>query len=33
LEPITAYLRQRRDERTTFAETLAWLQRIFQRGS
>jgi flagellum-specific ATP synthase len=33
LEPITAYLRQRRDEPTAFAETLAWLQRIFQRGS
>jgi flagellum-specific ATP synthase len=32
LEPITAYLRQRRDEQTTFAETLVWLQGIFQLG-
>jgi flagellum-specific ATP synthase len=32
LEPITAYLRQQRNERTTFAESLAWLQRMFQRG-
>jgi FliI/YscN family ATPase len=31
LEPITAYLRQRRDERTTMAETLAWLQKPFAR--
>jgi len=31
LEPITAYLKQRRDERTTMAETLAWLQKLFTR--
>jgi flagellum-specific ATP synthase len=31
LEPITAYLRQRRDERTTMADTLAWLQKLFAR--
>jgi flagellum-specific ATP synthase len=29
LEPITGYLKQRRDEPMTFAESLAWLQRIF----
>jgi FliI/YscN family ATPase len=33
LEPITDYLKQRRDEPMTFAESLAWLQRIFPRGS
>jgi flagellum-specific ATP synthase len=31
LEPITAYLKQRRDERTTMEETLAWLQKLFTR--
>jgi FliI/YscN family ATPase len=31
LEPITAYLKQRRDEHATMADTLAWLQKLFTR--
>jgi FliI/YscN family ATPase len=32
LEPITMYLKQRRDERTTLPDTLERLQKIFQHG-